>query len=632
VRNREGNAVPLEHLPLTQERIRPVWSGAPVAVAPRKPNVIAQSLPSEFEVARVVRTVLVVDVVESVRLMQEDEAGTIRRWRSFVDHVSHELLAGREGRMVKSLGDGLMLEFPRVNTAVGVAFAMQEAIASLNAELPPERRLHLRIGIHVSPLVADEHDVYGHGVNLAARLTTLAGPDEIVVSADVRDQLTPALDADVEDLGECYVKHVAQPLRAYRLGLPGEQPVVEPGSSALQDLRPTIAVIPFQSRTPGEAESVLGHVFADELISALSLSPDLHVVSRLSTTAFSGRNASLDEVRAYLHANYVLSGSYFVAGDRVSVRVELAETRTSQVVWSKSLKGSVKGAVSGKDSMSAQLVSECCAAMMLRELQRSQQEALPTLESYTLLLSGIALMHRLSPSAFGRARAMLQLLIDRTPRLALPYAWLAKWHVLRVQQGWSPDPQEDTRQALECTRRAFDNDATCSLALAIDGFVHTNLLKQFDIAESRYELALSVNPNDSLAWLLLGTLFAFKGQGKEAVRNTKHAIKLSPLDPLRYFYDSLAATAALSAGQYERACELATRSLRLNRAHTSTLRALAIAQWQLGHTEEARTTVRELLRLDPGFTVSRYRTLSPSAGFETGRIWSEALAQAGVPN
>lgn len=199
--NREGNAVPLEQLPLTQEKIRPVWSGATVAVAPRKPNVIAQSLPSEFEVARVVRTVLVVDVVESVRLMQEDEAGTIRRWRSFVNHVSHELLAGREGRLVKSLGDGLMLEFPRVNTAVGVAFAMQEAIASLNADLPPERRPHLRIGIHVSPLVADEHDVYGHGVNLVARLTTLAGPDEIVVSADVREQLTPALDANIEDQG-----------------------------------------------------------------------------------------------------------------------------------------------------------------------------------------------------------------------------------------------------------------------------------------------------------------------------------------------------------------------------------------------------------------------------------------------
>ena len=184
---------------------------------PREKDVIPEILPPLIGTTRVVRTVLVVDVVESVRLMQEDEAGTVQRWRAFVDHVVHQLLPGHEGRLVKSLGDGLMLEFPRVDTAIGVAFAMQEAAAHANVDVTPGRKVHLRIGIHVSPLVADEHDIYGHGVNLAARLTTLAGPDEIVVSADVRDQLTPALDADIEDLGECYVKHVQQPIRAFRL-------------------------------------------------------------------------------------------------------------------------------------------------------------------------------------------------------------------------------------------------------------------------------------------------------------------------------------------------------------------------------------------------------------------------------
>jgi class 3 adenylate cyclase/tetratricopeptide (TPR) repeat protein len=610
-----------------QDRAQPVALRALPAIVP----TFTDELPSFDEPVRVVRTVLVVDVVESVRLMQEDEAGTVRRWRAFVDYVVNRLLPGEDGRLVKSLGDGLMLECARVGTAVSLALAMQEAIGGTNAVLPANRRLHLRIGIHVSPLIADALDVYGHGVNLAARLTTLAGPDEIVVSADVRDQLTPALDADVEDLGECYVKHLAQPVRAYRLGQAGERPVVEPGCAALQDLRPTIAVIPFQARSAIAEHVLLGQILADEVISALSHSPDLHVVSRLSTTAFSGRNASAEEVGAFLHANYVLSGTYHADRDRVSVHGELAEARTGQVVWSKSLKGSLKSVVSGNESLAERLVSECRAALMLRELQRSQRQALPTLESYTLLLSGVALMHRLSPVAFGRSREMLQLLIDRSPRLALPYAWLAKWHVLRVQQGWSTTPREDARYAIECTKRALDNDATCSLALAVDGFVHTNLLKEFSVAESRYELALAVNPNESLAWLLLGTLFAFRGQGKDAVRNTRHAIKLSPLDPLRYFYDSLAATAALSAGQYEKACELARRSFRLNRAHTSTLRALAIALWQLGRADEARSTVSELLRLDPSFTVSRYREVSPSAGFETWKIWSEALESAGVP-
>lgn len=626
-----GNDVLLETLPVTTEIGPPTGPASSAERGPRKLDVIPENLPAVADIARVVRTVLVADVVESVRLMQADEAGTVQRWRSFVDHVLHKLLPGHDGRLVKSLGDGLMLEFPQVSTAVAVAFAMQEAVAHLNSGVPLELRIHLRIGLHVSPLVVDEHDIYGHGVNLAARLTTLAGPGEIVVSADVRDQLTPALDADIEDLGECYVKHLQHPVRAFRVGAPGEQPVIEFGNLD-GDLKPTIAVIPFSARSADPNDDVLGQILAEEIISVLSQSPDLHVVSRLSTTAFCGRNASLDTLNTHLHANYVLSGSYHVAGDRVTLKTELADARSSQVAWSKSLKGSVKGVVEGKDSLTAHLVEEVCTAMTLNEMQRAQGHALPTLESYTLLLGGIALMHRLSPRAFIRARAMLQALIDRSPRVATPYAWLAKWHVLRVQQGWSEDPAEDARIALDCTRRALDNDPTCSLALAVEGFAQANLLKRLDTAESRYELALSVNPNDSLAWLLLGTLHAFRGEGKQAVRDTRHALKLSPLDPLRYFYDSLAATAALSAQQYPRAIELAKRSLRLNCTHTSTLRALAISQWHYGAFDDARATVQQLLRLDPGFTISKYRERSPASGFPTWKPWSEALKAAGVPN
>ena len=409
---------------------------------PRKKDVIPEILPPETGTTRVVRTVLVADVVESVRLMQEDEAGTVQRWRAFVDHVVHQLLPGQEGRLVKSLGDGLMLEFPRVNTAIGIAFAMQEAAAHANVDVAPERKLHLRIGIHVSPLVADEHDIYGHGVNLAARLTTLAGPDEIVVSADVRDQLTPALDADIEDLGECYVKHVQQPVRAFRVGAPGEQPVIERGNLA-EDLRATIAVIPFRPRALQPTDDVLGQLLADEVISALSRSPEVNVVSRLSTTAFQGREVKLDDVSAYLRADYVVSGSYHVDGDRVTLKAEMAETRTMQVVWTQTLKGSVNGVIAGDDPLAGQLVSEACAAMMVRELQRSQGKAPQSLQNHTLLLSSIALMHRISPLAFQRAQQLLQVLIERTPRLASPYAWMAKWHVLRVTQGWSPDAHAD---------------------------------------------------------------------------------------------------------------------------------------------------------------------------------------------
>jgi class 3 adenylate cyclase/TolB-like protein/tetratricopeptide (TPR) repeat protein len=618
-------------LPLVVDGARRVFKAPARGCPERVKRVIPENLASVVEVPRVVRTVLVADVVESVRLMQEDETGTVQRWRAFVDHVVHRLLPGQDGRLVKSLGDGLMLEFTRVATSVNVAFAMQDAAAQINRDLPAERRMHLRIGIHVSSLIADDLDVYGHGVNLAARITTLAGPDEIVVSADVRDQLTPALDADIEDLGECYVKHVQQPVRAFRVGAPGEQPVIERGNLA-EDLRATIAVIPFRPRALKPSEDVLGQLLADEVISVLSRSPEVNVVSRLSTTVFQSREIKLDDVSAFLRADYVVSGSYHVDGDRVTLKAELAETRSMKVVWTQTLKGSVQGIVTGDDPLPAHLVNEACAAMMVSELQRSQGKAPQSLQNHTLLLSSITLMHRISPLAFQRAQQMLQVLIERTPRLASPYAWLAKWHVLRVTQGWSADAQADGRAALDNTKRALDRDATSSLAMTVEGQVNTYILKRLDVAEQYYAQALQSNPNDALAWLLKGTLHAFRDEGREAVRHTRQALKLSPLDPLKYYFDSLAATAALSAGQFQRALQLAERSLRLNRTHTSTLRAMITALWHLERQDEARVVAADLLRMDPGFRVSTYLEKSPTGQYALGRSVASALVGAGIPS
>jgi adenylate cyclase len=612
------------------EAVRILPAAIGIDLVKRTRAVVNESVSLLAETTRVVRTVLVVDIVESVRIMQENEEGTVQRWRAFVDHVVHRVLPQHEGRMVKSLGDGMMLEFPRVHSAIATAFALQEASAIAEEGVPREHRLRLRIGIHVSPLIVDQYDVYGHGVNLAARLTTLAGPDEIVVSADVRDQLTPALDADIEDLGECYVKHVQQPVRAFRVGMPGEHPVIEPGAM-VDDLRATIAVIPFAARSAQPEHEILGQILADDVISALSQSTEINVVSRLSTTMFREREVGLEQMGRYLNADYIVSGSYTVLGDRLSLRTELAETRTKQVVWAKTLKGNVKGVIVGNDELAGKLVAATSAALLMRELQRSLGKALPTLESHTLLLSSIALMHRISPLASQRAQQMLQALIDRTPRLAAPYAWLAKWHVLRVTQGWADDPQADGKLALDNTKRALDRDATLSLAMTVEGQVNTYILKRLDIAEDRYEAALRENPNDSLAWLLKGTLHAFRDEGKEAVRHTKRALKLSPLDPLKYYFDSLAATAALSAGQYPRALKLAQGSLRLNRTHGSTLRALVTAFWQLGREDEARATVSDLLRIDPAFKVSTFLERSPTAPYKLGKTVAFALKSAGVP-
>jgi adenylate cyclase len=581
-------------------------------------------------VERRLRAVLVVDVVESVRLIGQDEEGSVRRWLSLVDWVLTQVLPSRCGRLVKSLGDGMLLEFGDIRSATSAAFAIQQESIHASAGLPADEQMFLRMGIEVGEVIVDHHDIYGRAVNLAARLAALAGPNEIVISAQARDLLVPTLDAEIEDLGECHVKHVDQPVRAYRIGTAGPRPVVT-GTNLLGELRPSIAIVPLVPRPQTSDQDLLGEVLVDEVIRAFSRSPDIAVLSRLSTTAFRWRQFSLEDIRQHLGANYVLSGTYRVDSDHLTLNLELAEVRSLRVLWADQVVDRIPGILAGEQELIGEIVSRVANAIQSTELQRARANPLPTLESYTLLMSGITLMHRMSATDFLEARHLLQAVIDRAPRHAVPQSWMANWYVMRVQQGWTEDAAEDRRCALDCTRRALDADPDSSLALAINGLVHTHMTRDLDVATDRYALAVRANPNNPLAWLLKGTLHAFKDEGADAVADTQRAISLSPLDPHRYYYDTLAATAYLAAGKYELAIKCARRSLKSNRRHTSTLRAMAIAQWQLGHKRDARDTVAELMKLEPGLTISGYLRRSPSAGYRTGQEWSGALRQAGVP-
>ena len=577
------------------------------------------------------KVLLVMDVVESVRIMEQDQDGFVRRWQQLVEEAEQNVLPRHGGRIVKSLGDGLMLEFASAQGCVKAAFDLHSFTRQANRGVRPEHQMHLRMGGHLASFVTDQHDIYGTDVNLTSRVSTLAGPGETVVTADMRDQLAPLLDADVEDLGECHLKHVKEPVRAYRVGPPGDAPIVPLGNAVELNLRPTIAVIPFAMRSNEPGHEMLGEALCDELIAALSRTSELHVISRLSTTVFRDRRESIGDIKTHLGATYILSGTCRSAGTQLALFVELIEAKTGHVLWAESLKGQVHGLFAADDELISRLVTTISSSVMSKELQRARSQALPTLEGYTLLLGAVALMHRTSVTEFDRARKLLEHLIERSPRHPIPHAWLAQWHVLSASQGWSSNPGQEAKLAQDHTKRALDTDPECSLALTIDGLVKIHLVKDTEGALSRYANAIEINPNESLAWLFKGTLHAFKGEGQDAISAAERALRLSPLDPTRYFYDSLAASAAVSAGNYQRAIELAQRSLRANCTHVSTYRALAIAQALAGDIESARGSVTQLLKLDPQFTVEEFLRRSPSSQFTVGKQYAEALQRAGLP-
>ena len=590
----------------------------------------ADEVSTGWAIHRAEKVVLFVDIVESVRLIETDEEGTIQRWLELVAHIDSTILPSANGRSVKSSGDGMLLEFDTVREAVQAGFKILKTNTSINGSLSDDRRIHLRIGIDADDVIIEKNDLYGRGVNLAARLMALAGRDEIVISAGARDQLTADLDADIEDLGECYLRHISDSVRAYRVGPPGVRQVVRSGLLR-ESLAPTIAVIPFKSLFGDIEQDVLGEILADESIAALSRHAELNVISRLSTTAFRNRELSQVEVLRHLNADYSVSGVYRCTHGEVLVDIELASAQTGKVIWSDRLREPIEDVLKGEQKLINELVKNIGRAIMSRELQMSRSQPLPTLKAYTLLMGAIALMHRLSHSDFERARQLLQTLLERNGNEPIPNAWLANWHVLRVQQGWSIDPKQDAYFALECTKRALDVDPDCDLALAIDGFVHTNLLKRFDVAQHHYNMAIDINPNNALAWLLRGTLHAFKGEGERAIEDTHKALQLSPLDPHSYFYDALAASACFAGGEFEQAVSLAQRSLKANRTHTSTLRVLGVSKWQLGQHEEAKAIGSELMKIEPGLTVSGWLMRAPSADFKIGTEFADLLRKIGVP-
>jgi len=578
------------------------------------------------------KAIVVVDLVESVRLIQQHELDVVDRWTRFVGDIRQHTLPARGGEMVKSLGDGLLLVFEHAPSAAAAALEMHQRMAPFNAQRAPEAQLLLRVGVHTGRVLQDANDIYGEAVNLAARLTALAAPGETVVSAEVRDALVPGVDADPEDLGDCHVKHVEGAVRVYRLGAAPASPLLDSLQQRRQaELRPGLAVIPFECHFGHDPGDMLGEALADEVISQLARCAELHVVSALSTRGLKGRRLGVQEVAGHLGAAYVLSGRYRMLGDRAHLMLELADVRNARLVWAETYQTSAHQAFDPADPLAERIVAQVSLAVLERELERAATYPLPALESYTLLLGAISLMHRLSLADFERAHQMLQQLAHRHPRNAIAHAWLAKWHVLRAVQGWGADQPTEAQLALDRVGRALDANPRHALALSIGGLVHAYLRRDLTQAGVFYERAREASPNEPLAWLFTSNWYAYHGQGPEAESAADKALRLSPLDPMKYFFDSLAATALLANGNWQGSEALSLRSVRANRTHASTWRTLAYALVMQGKMDQAREAVNQLRAVEPSYTLRSFWVRFPGREGPLAAPWAQALAAAGLP-
>lgn len=575
---------------------------------------------------RVHRVVLVVDVVESVRLMEQDEEDTITRWRAFVHGVERELLPQHGGRLVKSLGDGLMLEFERVLPAVQSALAMQQLARTMNQGRAAERCMFLRMGVHAADVVVDERDIYGAGVNLAARLATLAGPGEVVVSAHARDQLVPGLDVEIQDLGQCYLKHVKQTQRAFRVSLPGPAPVL----ARERPLIPTIAVAPLAVGA-SIGDSSAAQVMTDDLVIALSRCPYWRVLSRLSTASLAKRDLTPRQSGQLLKADYLLSGRLHAVRSGFRVFLELADVRSDVVVWGDALNADEREMLAGGGGAQGAIVAGMLKALLQREHALMHEAVLPTMPAYSLLLQSISCMHHMDHAHVSFAHQALHHLADRHPRASEVHAWQAMWHFIQIFQTWSDDPEADATLARSCLQRAVDADPRHAFTRALLGHACVALDRDLPKAESHLAAAIEVNANEPLAWLFLSQVLAYSGQALSARDAVERATALTPFDPLSYLFENFASTVYGAIEEPELSLACARQAVALNAMHLPSLARLIVAQMLAGHADEARATARRYLAHRPRASVQRFLDHHPALDRSIAFREAGALRAAGIP-
>jgi TolB-like protein len=414
------------------------------------------------------------------------------------------------------------------------------------------------------------------------------------------------------------------PQQVYSLYSLSSQPPVAP-------MLPLIAVLPFRTIAGDPGHAVLGDWLAEEVCRSLSRSNLTAVISHWSSRALDHKTVDIATVRARLNVDYCVVGTLRVGASEIVLDADFVDTVSGRILWTRQFVGPPDNFLSRSAEGVAEIVRAVGRAIADDAIAHVSDRQLAEVEDHRLLLAGVDLMHRPSLRAFAKSRDLIDEALRRAPHAAETHAWFGKWHVLSVFNGWSTNPAKDTQRAVDCTARALDINPESAFAMTIDGFAHNNLLRRMDTAQERYDAALRLNPNESLAWLLCGALHAFRDEPDAAVGATEKARRLSPIDPFQYFYESLSASALLSAGRYQEALAFADSSLQRNDRHISTLRTKIAALHYLDRDAEARIVGSEVLRRHPDFTVAGYLRGHPAGEYESGRRVAVALRAADIP-
>jgi adenylate cyclase len=514
---------------------------------------------TEERVERRLAAILAADVAGYSRLMGEDEEGTHAALTALRREVSDPKIGEHRGRIVKTTGDGLLVEFASVVDAVRCSAALQREMALRNDGIAKERRIEFRIGINLGDIIIDADDIYGDGVNVAARLEALAEPGGICVSRVVRDQVRDKLDFGFEDLGEQQVKNIARPVRVYRIPLAETARTKAP--LPLPD-KPSLAVLPFQNMTGGAEQDYFVDGIVEEITTAISRLPWLFVIARNSSFTYKGRAVDVKQVARELGVRYVLEGSVRKAGNRVRITGQLIDTASGAHIWADRFDGTLDDIFGLQDQVASNVVGAIEPKLRQSEIERAIRKPTENLDAYDLYLRAIAQVSMMSYEGVSEAIALMKRALAIDPSYA-PAAALIGWcRVCQRLQGWELVSKAVAAETVNLARHAVEAGKDESDALWVAAMTLSVFASEHEMAAAAIDRALALNPNSAHAWIASGFESCSQIPPDAAVEAFDRAMRLSPLDPLDYLFSCGLSMAHAVAGRYEEAGLWADRSLR----------------------------------------------------------------------
>jgi adenylate cyclase len=569
------------------------------------------------------------------RLTGLDEEGTHVRLRERLRGLADPKISEHRGKVVKHTGDGVLAEFGSVVDAVRCAIEVQRGMAEQNATMPQVKRIEFRIGIHVGDIIVDDNDIFGDGVNIAARLEGIAEPGGVCISDDAQRQLRGKVDFAFEDMGPQNLKNIVEPMRAWRLRMnasgspaaPIEPPVESTQALALPD-KPSIAVLPFQNMSGDPEQEYFADGMVEEITTALSRFKWLFVIARNSSFTFKGKAVDVKEVGRRLGVRYVLEGSVRTASGKVRITGQLVDAVTGAHIWADRFERDMADVFALQDEVTVAVVSAIQPKLFQTEIAMATRRRPENLTAYDLFLRAMQQFYLSTREGLAEAIRLAHRALQLDPQFGFVTALAGVCHMQRVLYGYAVDPQFDRKEAVRLMRLALSIDDSDPDTLAFAAIISAYMVGDCEREIEMANRAVALNPNSFLAWSSRGHVFRIAGLPEEAIRSFERAIRTSPVDPRLHLMFVGMGMAFIELRRFDEAIVAGKKAQRQNPSFPPASFCLASAFAHLGRDGEAREAAARLLETDPAFTISARMGRRRQSHL---KLLIEGLRKAGLP-